>query len=235
MRTYNVRNLVVAGAFAALAVALTILYASTGRARAHNAAPMTTVIVAAHDVPVGVPAVQAFARHLLRARVVPAAAVVPDAVRNVADLRGLATTQPIFRGEQVTLRRFAPARAEGVLAELHGTMRAIQVAGDANQLLAGTLVAGERVDVLASEKSTEPNRAPVGRTVLRNLLVLRSPQKSSSNVGDDTYSVMLRTSDRQAQLLFYVTKNGDWSLTLRPVLRPRDSDTGAVTGIGGTS
>src|SRR5918912_4322663 len=113
MRTYNIRNLVLAGVFAAVAVALTMLYVSTARAPARSTGGATaTVFVAARDIPVGTPATEALAHRLLRARVVPAASVVPDAARSVADLRGLATTQPIFRGEQVTLRRFAPARAE---------------------------------------------------------------------------------------------------------------------------
>ena len=39
----------------------------------------------------------------------------------------------------------------------------------------------------------------------------------------DQDSVILAVTDEQAQRLFYVMKNGDWSLQLRAVKKPKDS------------
>ena len=41
--------------------------------------------------------------------------------------------------------------------------------------------------------------------------------------------MILAVSDNQAQKLFFVVKNGDWSLELRPVLHAADSPSGVET------
>ena len=224
MRRYNVKRLAAAGALAALAVALTMLYVSSAGAKAKDSRKLATIYVAARDVAPGTLGadVRLRAERVLRSSVAPGAVVRPDA------LRGLVAAAPIYRGEQVTTRRFAPLRAQGVLADLRGTLRALQIAGEPEQLLAGTLRAGDRVDVAAVLKDSA-GRPTGGRIVLRNLLVLRAPDASSDSgvgaggPGQPQASAMLRLSDRQARLLFWITKTADWSLVLRPVLRPADS------------
>jgi Flp pilus assembly protein CpaB len=177
------------------------------------------VYIATHDIAAGTPGIDVV--HALKLVRVPPAAVVSDAVPNPAALAGQITLDPIYRGEQLTLRHFA--RAGGVVAHLSGSMRAIQVAGDPNQLLAGTLHAGDHVDVVASFKAGTSQR-PYGGTVLRNVLVLQAPKASTSSVGGSSgYSAMLRLTDAQAQTFFFITKNGDWSLVLRPVAHAADS------------
>ena len=61
--------------------------------------------------------------------------------------------QALYAGDQVTVKRFSDLHAEGIRGELKGTMRAVQVPGDANQLLAGTLQAGDHVDLVANLKN----------------------------------------------------------------------------------
>ncbi len=66
----------------------------------------------------------------------------PEAVTSPAQIKGLYLTQPVYTGEQLTLKRFAPPKEQGIRAELTGNQRALQVPGDADQVLAGTLDAG---------------------------------------------------------------------------------------------
>jgi Flp pilus assembly protein CpaB len=114
-------------------------------------------------------------------------------------------------------------RAHGVLAQLAGTMRAIEIAGEPDQLLAGMLRSGDRVDVVASVKSG--GDLPRSRIVLSDLLVLRAPRAPADDGtgAAPTVRTTLRVDVREAQTLFYVVKNADWALMLRPVVRPRNA------------
>ena len=64
----------------------------------------------------------------------------------------------MYAGEQVTLRRFSDVAAQGIRSQLKGTLRAVQIAGDPNQLLAGTLKAGDHVDLVANLRLTRTRR-----------------------------------------------------------------------------
>ena len=80
-----------------------------------------------------------------------------------AQIKGLYLTQPVYAGEQLSLKRFALPSEQGVRAKLTGTQRALQVPGTTDQLLVGTLLAGDRVDVVASLKaSAEQRRREIG-------------------------------------------------------------------------
>ena len=74
--------------------------------------------------------------------------VVPGAISSADQVRGLIATQPTYAGEQVTARRFGTPSERGVRAQIQGTQRAVQIAGDPNQVLAGTLRAGDHVDIV---------------------------------------------------------------------------------------
>ena len=148
------------------------------------------------------------------------------------------TTDQVLAGEQVSTRRFGSAADLGVRAQLKGTLRAIQVAADPNQILAGTLKAGDHVDLVGNLKVDTANGANsvhYDRVFLRNLLVLHAPDLGAGKVGVTTatqrYSVMLAVTDAQASKLLFVVKNADangasdggWALELRPVTDAADS------------
>jgi pilus assembly protein CpaB len=219
---YN-KNLALAGVLAVFAAVLTMVYVGSAGAHAKSAhGPLTTIYVATRDIQAGTPGSDA-ARSIKTVEV-PASSVQPDAVTSAAQLRGLVSIQPVYRGEQVSLRRFAELSAQGVLAELHGRSRAVAVSGDATQLLAGTLHPGDHVDVVASLKDPTNQQRVYVRTVLRNIVVLDSSSTTGGGLGSQSaYSATLRVSDAQARTLFYVVKNADWSLVLRPVVHPGDS------------
>ena len=97
------------------------------------------------------------------------------------------------------------------------------------------------VNFRAGSTSTNTDDLVASRVVLRNLLVLRAPNgggpTSKISPNDTSFSAVLQVTDSQAQKLFFVMQNGDWSLQLRPVLTPQDSPpsvetVGSVLGDG---
>jgi pilus assembly protein CpaB len=229
-----------AGALAVVAAVLTMIYVAHGgaepAAQATNA-PSASVYVAKRDVPMGTAAAKLFAGGYVTRKEISVDAVAPGAVTDRRQLTGLVAAQPIYAGEQLVDRRFSSIGATGVLADLHGTSRLIQIAGDAQQLLSGVLKPGDRVDLLASLKSAnEP--AGLAATVLKNLLVVDAARDGAASDGTTAGFVTLQLTDRQARTFFYVVKNADWSLVLRPVVRAADSPPGVATAasiVGGGS
>ena len=123
------------------------------------------------------------------------------------------------------MRRFSDLHAEGIIGQLKGTMRAIQLPGDPNQLLAGTLRAGDHVDVVAN-LSLNANSGSEGhavRIVLRDLTVLQPASTAPTGPGGPGTSVIVAITDTQVQRLYFVMKNADWTLELRPAVDAADS------------
>jgi Flp pilus assembly protein CpaB len=135
----------------------------------------------------------------------------------------------VFEGEQVSTRRFAPPKEQGIRAQIKGTQRAYQLEGDPNQLLAGTLKAGDHIDVVgtwpAPTKDQNAKDTLVARVVIRDLLVLTpADAAAASNAVTSTQKsafVQLRLTDAQTQKLLWIQKNSvnngeGWHLALRP-------------------
>lgn len=221
-RTARTRNLRVAGALALLAALLTMLYMSRagGGPRAASAATaVSPVLVATRDLAVGTPVSVALASGGIKLERLPGEALAPTALTHATAVRGQVVIQPIFKGEQVTAGRLGPTGAQGLRANLHGALRAISVSGDANQLLASNLRAGDHVDVVANIKSSDSAGAKT-RISLTNLLVLSAPASAATGVsGSSALTATLELTDGQVQKLFWIVKNGDWSLVLRPAAK----------------
>ena len=225
-------RILAAGALAVVAAVLTMIYVAHGggsaTAKASRGAT-ATVYVAVRDIPVGTATANLFARGYVKAKPIAIADVAAGAITDRRQLTGLVAVQQVYAGEQLTERRFGSAGAAGVLSDLYGTMRVIQIAGDPQQLLAGILKPGDHVDVLASLGSgSSGTGATAGArvaTVLRDLLVLDAGTTQASGVAAGTAQnyVTLRLDDRQARTLFAVVKSGDWSFVLRPFVRPTDT------------
>jgi len=139
----------------------------------------------------------------------------------------------------VTKSRFASSNELGVRAQLKGTLRAIQIAANPNQVLAGTLKAGDHVDLVGNMKVDTNGGGDTkhyDRVVLRDLLVLRAPaavdaKSATLSSSSQSFNVMLAVTDSQASKLLFVVKNSDpnsspdggWALQLRPVTNAADS------------
>jgi Flp pilus assembly protein CpaB len=225
--TYRMRNVAIAVGLALAAMLLTLLYVTNYRSSVQHQQQQVQVYVAAHNIQAGTTGADILHNHALKAESIARSSIVPGAIADPSEVANMVLAQPLYAGEQVTLRRFTDVQAQGIVGQLKGTMRAVQVAGDANQLLAGTLKAGDQVDVVANLGTGPNGDTHVSRIVLRGLTVLQTNESSlSSGVSSGSaqgYSLILAVSDTQVQRLFYVMKNGDWTLELRPAIDAADS------------
>jgi Flp pilus assembly protein CpaB len=231
---YRIRNIVIAAALAAAAVLLTVVYVTSARNDTAAGKKNVTVYVPSRDFAAGTAGTKVAGS--LDKQTIARKNAAPDAITSPAQIKGLYLTEPAYKGEQVTLNRFVTLKEQGILSQLTGTQRAVQVPGSADQLLAGTLVAGNRVDVVASLKNPKDNAEVKASVVLRNLRVLKtqddgsgSKLQTSANDGGDGHAVILAVTDAQAQRLYFTMKNADWTLELRPLTKPKDSGHSADT------
>ncbi len=225
--TYRLRNLVIAVVLAVSAALLTAMYVTNYERRVDGRQERVGVFVATKDISPGTPWSQV--EGSLTKREVPRESVSPTALASLGQLQGQAASQWTYAGEQVTLRHFAPPTESGIRGELKGTMRALQLTGEPEQLLAGTLKVGDRVDVVANIKINPSVDVYAARTVLRDLRVLKiagdDTASKLSNGGQSSLAVILEARDSQVpKLLFITSKTGHfWTLQLRPVTDPADS------------
>jgi Flp pilus assembly protein CpaB len=217
--TYRVKNIGIAVVLAAFAGLLTIFYVANYKRHVQNGQNSVSVLVAARDIPPGTTGSEVVEQHYLKTEMVPKRTVVPGAVAKPDDLNNLVATEQTYQGEQVTNLRFGTTAELGIRAQLKGNERAIQLEGDAHELMAGTIKEGDHVDVVANWEFPEGGRTHVSKVIVRDLLVLKaSDQASVAKLAgpSDQLSVQVRATDAQIQKLYWARKNGSVSLLLRP-------------------
>ena len=88
-------------------------------------------------------------------------------------------------------------------------------------------VAQARDMTIPTRNVPESAKNHFARTILRDILVLQAPLTSEVserlNADSEDKFVMLALTDAQSQKMFWIMKNGDWSLELRPTKDPADS------------
>jgi Flp pilus assembly protein CpaB len=228
---YRVKNIGIAVALAALAAILTSVYVVNYKRHVQHGEGKVTVLVAARDIPTGTSGADIIDQHMLKKETVPRKAVVAGAISSSDQLSQYIATQDVYEGEQVSTRRFAPPKEQGIRAQIKGTQRAYELEGDPHQLLAGTLKEGDHVDVVGTWETTPRNSAAVAqgitvsRVVVRDLLVLKAPDPAAQGAAvtssQQNAYVQLRATDAQTQKILWIQKNsvdqGDgWHLALRP-------------------
>ncbi|HEX5469069.1 MAG TPA: Flp pilus assembly protein CpaB [Gaiellaceae bacterium] len=226
--TYRLRNIAIAVALAVLAAMMTSFYVKQQKEDIQQGQDLTTVWVAKSDIPAGTAGDDVSGQ--LESTQVAKSAVTPGAIVQPEDLAGKVSSETVYAGEQVSLLRFSTEQEQGIRAKISGNLRAIQLPGDANQLLAGTLDTGDHVDVLGAWGVKGADDQTVARIILRDILVLQAPEVASEGSrlteqkGDQ--AIMLAVTDAQAQKLFWIFTTGDWSLSLRPTTDAADSPEG---------
>jgi Flp pilus assembly protein CpaB len=232
--TYRVRNIGIAVALAVVAALLTSFYVTNYKRHVQRGEDHVTVLVAKHDIPVGTAGSDAVG--MVSTAQVPRRSVVPGSVSSPDEIKSLVASQETFAGEQITTQRFTSLAQTGVEGQLRGNLRAFQVAGDQNQLLAGTIKDNDHVDLVAAiTVHAGSNDALFSRVVLRDLRVLQAPSgpapgsKITGGVTATT-SALIAMTDSQAQKFQWILANSDssntgsaWHLELRPVTRATDS------------
>ena len=202
---YRARNILIAVALAAVAALLTSFYVTSYKRHVQRGEDHVTVLVAKKDIPEGTSG--ADVKGLLEPLDVPRKSVVPGAISDADQLAGLVATQPTMQGEQVTTRRFNPRTQVGVRAQLSGTLRAVSLEGDQNQLLAGTLK-----DALPG--GGEPLQQPCGMLVAAVLRPEQREDRQLEVVGlapeqlDDARVLGVGEAERLVQRLFRDPRQG---------------------------
>lgn len=228
--TYRTRNILIASGLALLAIVFMFVYISKVRHQTDAGKALVGVFVAAHDIQEGTQGSGLVSGGLVEKRV-PRKAVVPGAISSPTEVNGLIATQETLSGEQVTTRRFGPIAAAGVRAKITRQERVVQFAGNADQVLDGTLKPGDYVDIIGVWNVPEScTTCHVSRTVVRHVLVVNTSADlttpTSSNGVNTDVPVQLRLTDAQTERVLWLEKNGSWWLDLRPVVKPRDSRQG---------
>jgi Flp pilus assembly protein CpaB len=234
--SYRLRNTLIAVALAGLAALLVTFYVSNYKKSVQKGEASVPVLVAARDIPVGTLGSDVATKGYLKTEEVARNAVVPGAISSSSQVRRLLVTQPVYAGEQVTARRFGPLAEQGIKGQLTTDYRAMQLAGDPNQVLSGTIKEGDHVDfvgVVTVQGNTGSSDVTFGRIFVRNIEVLQTDTGDSASISsgaNNTKAVLLRVTDSQAQKIALVYKKGDyWALLQRPGLKSTDSPNSVET------
>ena len=135
--TNRLWHVVAAVGLALLAAMLTTFYVANYKRTSSTTRRKSRCSSLPRTFPVDTTGAEILAQHLLTKVTVVRRQVVPGAISRPEQLRNLIATQPVFAGEQVTARRFGTPAERGVRAQISAKQRAIEVDGDAHQLLAG--------------------------------------------------------------------------------------------------
>ena len=216
---YSIRNLVIAGGLAILAIVAVLIYTSNVKQSAKEGQARVTVYVAKGDVPAGTPANDIIAAGNLVQKEVVQDDQLPGVLTATVGLKGIqgeVLKQDLFTGQQVAAASFVPPSEAATTVAIRGVMRAVSVDVSTSNGLVGTLADGDHVDVFA--------RIGTGNTrfvkkILTNVTVLKAQigQDDTTSV-NGTAHILFALSDRDAQKMIWLSGNGDndfW-LTQRP-------------------
>lgn len=189
------------------------------RLNASNDPDVDTVVAAALDIPYGM---KIESRHV-RLLELPLGTAPERAIREADTVIGMVSTGEVLRGEILMRDRFAEHEVGSTLAALvQKDMRAVTVRVNDVVGVAGFLLPGNRVDVLASRMNRSTQRA-VTETVLKNIKVLAVDQTASTDKNEPVIvrAVTLEMSPPQTETLLKAKEEGRIQLTLR---NPLDED-----------
>jgi len=151
----------------------------------------------------------------------PDGSIPIDAIRTIEEVDGKVATADILPGEFLLNARFADHTGGSTLASLvEDRMRAITVRVDDVIGVAGFLLPGNMVDVLASRLERGSRRA-ITETILKRVKVLAVDQTAKTNENDPVVvrAVTLEVTPKQAEVLVARAEEGSIQLTL---LNPMD-------------
>src|SRR5512138_3451451 len=171
----------------------------------------SAVIVAAMEIPFGT-AIEP--RHV-KVITVPQGTPLGNHFTSVAEIEGLVATQKALADEVLLKERFTKSGAGSTLAALiKPDMRAVSVRVDDVVGVAGFLLPGNRVDVVAARKV---NDRATTETILMNINVLAVDQTSTQDKNEPVVvrAVTLEMTPQEAEVLVRAREEGRIQLTLR--------------------
>jgi pilus assembly protein CpaB len=214
---YSVRNIVIAGGLAVVAIIAVLLYTSNVRDKARQDQHRVQVLVAAKDIPAGTTGKQVIDGHLLVPKAIIQTDQVPGALTSMQGLDNLVVSQTIYHAQQVPSAIFQPPLTTGTSLQIRATERAISIPVDTDSGLVGTLHDGDHVDVLLAYKG-DNGGVSFTRPLLRDVLVLTAPD---AKTGDG--HVLLKLSDVDSTKLLYAQQYQKVWLVERPKTQAQDS------------
>jgi pilus assembly protein CpaB len=179
-----------------------------------SAAPANTmpVVAAAIAIPFGT---KVESRHLKLVEMPPGS--VPDGhFDQIAEVEGQIAVQAALPGEILLKERFSEHTGGSTLSAIVSPkMRAVTVRVNDVIGVAGFLLPGNRVDVIASRML--PDRRAVSETILRDLKVLAVDQTARTEKDEPVVvrAVTLEMEPKQAEVLVKAREEGEIQLTLR--------------------
>lgn len=182
-----------------------------------NAGPteaVQTVVVAAMEIPFGT---KVEARHL-KTITLPNNAAVGNHFDKAEQVVGLIALQKSIPGEILLKERFADRDAGSTLAAIvKPDMRAVTVRVDDVIGVAGFLMPGNHVDVVAARMIDQQHQRAETHTVLHNLNVLAVDQTATQDKDQPVVvrAVTLEVTPKQAEVLVKAREEGRIQLTLR--------------------
>jgi len=242
--TYRMRNILIAVALAGFAALLVTFYISNYKNSVQHNQASVTVLVAARDIPQNTAGVDVIGKGMLKTEQITRSSVVPGAISSADQIKSLVATQTTYAGEQITTARFGPQVQQGFPGQITATQRAVQVAGDPNQVLAGVIQPGDYVDFegTVGVDLGGNNSFSFSRIVVRNLKVLAvstaggpTAKITAGGTGSGNSAVLLRMTDQQAQKVMLIvtaaraSSAAYWAFLLRPGLKSQDSPSSVET------
>ncbi|MEV7527836.1 Flp pilus assembly protein CpaB [Agrococcus lahaulensis] len=226
----------VAVLIAAIGGVLTFLYASSADARAMARMEPAQVLVVAEPIPEGTSA-DTIARSLVVSEI-PAAAVVPGAVVDLADVAGMQTTTDLQPGEQLIAARFVAPEAVADEVEVPANMHQLSIRLDSQRVIGGELRAGDTVGLFVSGEisGTDEEGATMAGTVTNLILhkvlvvdVQGAATTTTNEAGEeveqpsaDLLMVTLALSAPDAELVVFAQEFGSIWLSLEGAEVPED-------------
>jgi pilus assembly protein CpaB len=176
-------------------------------------ADVAMVMTAAMDIPYGT---KIESRHI-RAVQIPKGIQPQDVATSVDEIEGFVASVDVVKGEMLIKSRFVEHGAGSTLAALIGeNMRAITVRVDDVVGVAGFLLPGNYVDVLATKVDRRSKKASTN-TILKKIKVLAVDQTARTSEADPVVvrAVTLEMTAPQSELLSKSRAEGTIQLTLR--------------------
>ena len=170
-----------------------------------------TVMTAAIDIPLGT---KMEARHVAAIQML-AETVPASAFKDLKAIEGKVAVAEIMKGEMLLAPRFADQGSGSALAAVVGeNMRAVSVRVNDVVGVAGFLLPGNRVDVVAAYRE---GQNVLSDTVVQNVKVLAIDQSASSDKNEPVVvrAVTLEVSPADAEKLVLAEQRGEIQLALR--------------------
>jgi Flp pilus assembly protein CpaB len=250
--SYSVRNIVIALVLALVAAGLVVMYTSNVKSQADKSIKTTTVVVSKGDIVAGTPVNTLVTGNAFATRQVATKDVVPGAFTSVSSLNtSLATATNITAGAQITPAMFSDSKDTAIVNQIHGTMRAVQLAFNANRVLGGTLKAGDHVDIYgegtiqASNNNSKYSQQTVAARIITNVEVLSTydtgvagpPLTSASGAnsasgtadGSGGDAVILAVPQNLLPDLMLIRATGGFWMALRPSHGAQDTGIAVAT------